>query len=86
MYLLDIDLNGITKIEEFQFVLREKLNFPEFYGMNWDAFWDSITELVYSLEKITFYGWVEFKKRFPKDSLILKGYFKELSSCIASYI
>lgn len=41
-----IDLKNRDSINSFHSLMKEKLKFPEYYGMNWDAFWDSITGLV----------------------------------------
>lgn len=44
--LVEIDLRAITSAEELHSLLMESLNFPGWYGANWDAFWDAITGLV----------------------------------------
>ncbi|WFO14848.1 barstar family protein [Cellulophaga baltica 4] len=51
--------------------LSEKLNFPDFYGHNWDAFWDNITGLIEMPKSLVFYQFLEFQSKFPKDSEIL---------------
>ena len=52
MTSVNINFSAITTKDELQKLLMNKLNFPEFYGMNRDAFWDSITGLVEMPEKI----------------------------------
>nr|WP_257207653.1 barstar family protein [Bacillus cereus] len=43
--------------KEFYLLFKEKLEFPDFYGENWDAFWDCITGSVFPLpNKIIFEG------------------------------
>ena len=44
--LVEIDLSEIQTSIEVHKILKEKLGFPSYYGMNWDTFWDSITGLV----------------------------------------
>ena len=44
----------------------KELNFPEFYGMNWDAFWDTITGLVELPERVTIKGWNNLAAVLPK--------------------
>ena len=40
MKIIELDLTGC----EYQYDMHEKIkvafNFPDWYGMNWDAFWD----------------------------------------------
>ncbi|WP_088043325.1 barstar family protein [Bacillus sp. EAC] len=58
-------------------LLKEKLSFPNFYGENWDAFWDAITGLVNLLTRLEFIGWSELERRLPNDLVILKEYLIE---------
>ena len=39
-----IDVSGIYDDETLHEYLSARLRFPGFYGMNWDAFWDCITD------------------------------------------
>lgn len=66
--LIDIDLCNITTSRELQILLKEKLEFPDFYGYNWDSFWDAITGLVELPEKIIFRNWHKFKISMPQDA------------------
>jgi len=43
---VEINLNSVQNSEELHDLLKKKLDFPDFYGMNWNAFWDAITGLV----------------------------------------
>ena len=70
METIFINLSDIQSIEELHQLLKNKLNFPAFYGMNWDAFWDSITGLVEMPDNIEITGWLHFRKTLPKDSII----------------
>lgn len=35
-----IDFSNIQNYLEIHFVIREALDWPDYYGCNWDAFWD----------------------------------------------
>lgn len=73
-----IDLSGIESIEMLHQKLKVSLGFPDFYGMNWDAFWDSISGIIEMPETIEFIDWYEFEIKFFKESRIIKDLFDEL--------
>lgn len=74
---LMIDLSTVKSIKEFHIYIAEVLDFPSFYGQNWDAFWDSITGFVELPKVIVFKNSDKFKEIFPKDFKILKSTFEE---------
>ena len=37
-----LDLTGCRYLAELHQRIKEALDFPEYYGKNWDAFWDCI--------------------------------------------
>lgn len=67
-----IDLGRIVNIKHLHDTFAERLYFPEFYGNNWDAFWDSISGIVEMPKILTLTNWEKFEKNFKKDSKILK--------------
>ena len=78
--LIEIDLNNIQSIEDFHRTVKLKLDFPEFYGMNWDAFWDSITSIVKMPKILKFKNQQAFNEKFPRDSKILKKIITDFNS------
>lgn len=40
--IIKLDLTGCKYLGEIHERIREAFNFPEWYGRNWDAFWDSL--------------------------------------------
>ena len=68
MKTISIDFSKIESIENLHNLLKTKLNFPDYYGMNWDAFWDSITGLIEMPDKIEITGWMHLRKILPEDS------------------
>ena len=40
-----IDFSNVQSYLEMHFVLKESLNFPDYYGCNWSAFWDCLTDM-----------------------------------------
>ncbi|MEE9727265.1 barstar family protein [Listeria seeligeri] len=66
-----INLGNVTNKNELQILLKDSLDFPEFYGENWDAFWDTITGLVELPEEIIFEKWPVFTKLLPEEAIKL---------------
>ncbi|HHP1052938.1 barstar family protein [Bacillus cereus group sp. BfR-BA-01354] len=63
--------------KELHKLLKERLGFPDFYGENWDAFWDAISGLIELPTTVQFIGMKQFDavkitKDLP-DKSITKG-------------
>ena len=41
-----IDFRKVKTYLEMHFAIREALDLPDYYGCNWDAFWDCLTNMV----------------------------------------
>ena len=41
-----IDFRKVQYYAEVHRVIKDALDFPDYYGENWDAFWDCITDMV----------------------------------------
>ncbi|MBG6288402.1 barstar family protein [Pseudomonas nitroreducens] len=74
--IITIDLGGVRGIEELHKCLAQALGFPDWYGRNWDAFWDAITGLVEMLE---LHGWFAFSVAIPKEANQLAELFSEMN-------
>lgn len=70
---LIINLTNIKTSAELHTLLMEKLNFPSFYGRNWDA----ITGLIEMPESITFIGWSELLNTLTNDAEILQNLLRK---------
>ncbi len=77
--LIEINLGAISSPQELHVVLAEKLNFPTWYGANWDAFWDAITGLVEMPLSIHLIGWDEFSQRLPRESELLQACLQKMA-------
>lgn len=40
-----IDFTNVKNYLEMHFTIREGLEFPDYYGCNWSAFWDCLTDM-----------------------------------------
>jgi RNAse (barnase) inhibitor barstar len=70
---LEIDLSSINNADQLHDLLARSLNFPDFYGRNWAAFWDSITGLVPMPKQLLLSGWQSFRERLPGESTQLQS-------------
>lgn len=68
-----LDVGNIQDSNALHSLLKTELEFPDFYGMNWDAFWDAITGLVELPETLCFEGWESLKTVLPEDTQILSN-------------
>jgi ribonuclease inhibitor len=69
---LTIELTGVRNSRELHKRLMTALRFPDFYGQNWDAFWDAITGLVEMPLHLRLKGWPELERLLPREAEILR--------------
>lgn len=62
---MQINVESVESEEELQEVLARHLRFPDFYGKNWDAFWDAITGLVELPNQLEFIGTAQLQAVIP---------------------
>lgn len=77
---ITIQLDGIKSENDLQIILMNKLEFPDFYGKNWDAFWDTITGLAEMPDELIFIGWDNFSAILPKDAEMLRKLLDKYNS------
>ncbi|WP_442961408.1 barstar family protein [Pseudomonas sp. BRG-100] len=68
----------MSSSEELHFFLKDALGFPEWYGCNWDAFWDAIMGLVEMPEHLKNSGWNTLSKRLPEDARLMHECLTEM--------
>ncbi len=56
--------------------IQEALHFPDFYGKNWDAFWDSIN-VDTDVEFVTIVGTTTVAEELKPEIEIMKGILEE---------
>lgn len=77
---MEIDLQEINSIHQLHQVFKDRLQLPDFYGMNWDAFWDAVTGLAELPEQLSLLHWNGFVRKFPDDSKILLRLIRDYNS------
>lgn len=83
--LAEIELGDIESIAQLHMRLMEKLNFPDWYGRNWDAFWDAITALVDMPLILRLKNWSEFERRFPRDAKLMNDCLQGMAQQYPSF-
>ena len=76
--LIEIDVSNVHNERELHELLKNKLGFPNFYGMNWNAFWDAITGLVEMPEILVLLGCQNLKKQIPQYFKIMTELLEDL--------
>lgn len=61
-----LDFSKVQDFREVHKIIKDGLDFPDYYGENWSAFWDCITDMVGD-EKlhIQIIGYANLQKRYP---------------------
>jgi ribonuclease inhibitor len=75
---IEIDVGEVETTRALHVLLRERLDFPEFYGHNWGAFWDAITGLVEIPTRIKFLNWDKLEQRLNFDARMLRQCLTDL--------
>ena len=73
-----VQLTDVASKSDLHRVLSHALNFPSWYGNNWDAFWDAITGLVEMPHRLELIGWREFSARLPQEAATLEQILSDL--------
>lgn len=76
---VEIELNDIESTEQLHVRLMKTLSFPDWYGRNWNAFWDAITALVDMPLILRLKGWSEFERRFPRDAKLMSDCLRDMA-------
>lgn len=66
-----LDFTSIKHYFDVHFVIREAFDWPEFYGCNWDAFWDFITDMIGEYVHIEIIGLNILKQKFDDTADML---------------
>lgn len=60
-----IDFRNIRYYSEMHLIIKEALDFPDYYGQNWSAFWDCLTDMVDDPIHIQIHGIGVLDRKFP---------------------
>lgn len=77
--VIEVHLTGLATKAELHQALAKALGFPEWYGANWDAFWDAITGLVEMPLSLRLVGWTDLEAHLPLEAEQLKRSLRKMS-------
>ncbi|MFG2817867.1 barstar family protein [Kitasatospora sp. NPDC048365] len=69
--VITIDVGLVEDERQLHELLGRELDFPSFYGRNWDAFWDAVTGLVEIPSHLRFIGWARLLENVPRGAAML---------------
>ena len=72
-----IDFSNVKYYMEIHEIIKEALDFPDYYGKNWDAFWDCLTDMVGRQTNIEIYGFDTLQQKFSEDANLFIEIIKE---------
>ncbi|SFM37243.1 barstar family protein [Marinobacter zhejiangensis] len=76
---MQINIESIRTEKVLHEALANSLGFPDFYGKNWAAFWDSITALVDMPRELEFVGTAHLRAVLPEAYQQLRHCLEELN-------
>ena len=72
-----IDFTKVEYYLEMHFSIRDALDWPDYYGCNWDAFWDCLTDMVGRKIHIEILGLDIIERKFGKEVQTMIDILKE---------
>ncbi|GAB3856633.1 barstar family protein [Hymenobacter terrigena] len=69
---MTIDLAHVDTKAAFHLLMKREMGFPDWYGENWDAFWDTIAAIVEMPQQLLLQNWQHFEQACPTDMQILR--------------
>ena len=62
-----IDFTNVETYWDMHFTIRDSLDFPDYYGCNWDAFWDCLTDMLGRPINIEIFGLDVIERKFGNN-------------------
>jgi RNAse (barnase) inhibitor barstar len=78
---VEINVSEVESAQQLHQPLYEALHFPDYYGANWDAFWDvMVSENVLPM-RLVIHGWEVLEWKLPREAQLMRkclvGYQEE---------
>ena len=75
-----LDFCGCETVADIHSVLKEGLGFPEWYGKNWDAFWDMGCDYIPLGARLCLKGLCELPEELGDEARVLLGILLEIKT------
>ena len=75
--LYTIDFSEVEHYIQMHKIIQAALDWPEYYGCNWDAFWDCLTDMVGRKVHIEIIGLNIVEQKFGDEVKIMLNILKE---------
>ena len=75
--LYTLDFSTIKYCSEIHSIIKKELDFPDYYGCNWDAFWDCLTDMAGRPVNIRILGIENVEKKFKDSAEIMLEILKD---------
>ena len=72
-----LDFSKAKQYNEIHSIIKKELDFPDYYGCNWDAFWDCLTDMVGRPVNIRIIGIENIENKFNDSAKIMIEILKE---------
>ena len=73
-----LDFSNIKYLGEVHQIIKKEFDFPDYYGENWYAFWDCLTDMIgEEMIIIELYGYEHLQTLFPSESEIMLDILKD---------
>ena len=72
-----VDFTNVNYYLEMHAVIKSSLDFPDYYGCNWDAFWDCLTDMYGDPTYIRIIGIEVIERKFDGAAEKMIGILKE---------
>lgn len=74
-----LDFRHIKSYDEVHKIIREAFDFPDYYGENWSAFWDCLTDMVgIDPIHIRILGFDIMQRKFPVPAETMRSLLEDL--------
>ena len=61
-----LDFSGCRYVYDVHSEIKKTLDFPDYYGENWDAFWDCLTDMAGRPLHVQIAGLDVLQRKFPE--------------------
>ena len=72
-----LDFTNVKTWIDIHAIIEKEFDFPDYYGANWDAFWDCLTDMVGRPVHIEIIGLNVIEQKFDDEAKIMVDILKE---------